>query len=152
MDIGNFGTMVLNSMKKAGLPIAEVERIKENNSLLGIATSDDSQFLIKIEKREPGQEASFLETEEKDNKKIHDIYETFAESWEYSEMMMNNDFDIEWLLEKLDVEDYCKLEDYILYYSSRNDETFFELGFKYAWSLFTECAGGKNTGSTETRE
>lgn len=55
------------------------------------------------------------------------------------EILMHNDFDIDWLKEKLEHDDYLKLEDYILYYCSRNDELIFRLGFKYAWSLFHEC-------------
>ncbi len=53
---------------------------------------------------------------------------------------MNNDFDIDWLEDILDMKDYRKLENIILQYSARNDELLFTLGFKYAWSLFMECA------------
>ncbi|GFI30946.1 hypothetical protein IMSAGC013_02339 [Lachnospiraceae bacterium] len=58
---------------------------------------------------------------------------------------MNNDFDIDWLADILDIKDYRKLENIILQYSSRNDELLFTLGFKYAWSLFMECAKGSNS-------
>lgn len=53
---------------------------------------------------------------------------------------MNNDFDIDWLEDILDMKDYRRLENIILQYSSRNDELLFTLEFKYAWSLFMECA------------
>jgi hypothetical protein len=53
---------------------------------------------------------------------------------------MNNDFDIDWLEDILDMKDYRRLENIILQYSSRNDELLFTLRFKYAWSLFMECA------------
>ncbi|EOT22284.1 hypothetical protein C805_03606 [Eubacterium sp. 14-2] len=76
-------------MRKAGLSIADVERLHENKCLFGIEVS--------------------------------------------------NDFDIDWLEGELDIENYRKLEKYILYYCSGNDELLFRSGFKYAWSLFYEC-------------
>lgn len=54
---------------------------------------------------------------------------------------MKNKLDMDWLMGKLEKEDYHRLENYVLDYSSRNDELIFRLGFRYAWSLFTECAG-----------
>ncbi len=77
---------------------------------------------------------------EKTNSKIHQIYEHFANSWEYNDALMRNDFDIDWLIGILDYEDYRKLENYIMYYCSQNDELLFRLGFQCAWSLFCECA------------
>lgn len=53
--------------------------------------------------------------------------------------MKHNDFDIDWLKGELKLDDFLKLEDYILSYCSKNDELIFRLGFKYAWSLFREC-------------
>lgn len=41
---------------------------------------------IKIGRREPEQEETFLEMEDEDNK-IHEIYERFANSWEYDLIM-----------------------------------------------------------------
>ena len=74
-----------------------------------------------------------------------EIYERYVSSWEYDKILMNNDFDIDWLADILDIKDYRKLENIILQYSSRNDELLFTLGFKYAWSLFMECAKGSNS-------
>lgn len=136
MEIEKFAALLFKGIRKAGLPSAEVERIK--SSLFGIAVSDDSQFLIKIGKREPKQEAAFLEMEKTDSK-IHEIYEQFVNSWEYNQILLHHDFDIDWLLGELAPEDYRKLENYILHYCSRNDELLFRLGFQYAWSLFLEC-------------
>lgn len=139
MNIDKFADMLLKGLEKVGVPAEEVEQIKADNSLFGIATSDKSQFLIKIGKRDPEQEAFLLEMNETDSR-IHEIYEKFTNSWEYNHTLMHNDFDIDWLMGELEIEDYQKLEDYILYYCSRNDELIFRLGFKYAWELFTECA------------
>ena len=100
--------------------------------------SDKGEFLLKIGKRDAEQEAYLMELDETDSK-IHDLYERFTNSWEYNDALMHNDFDIDWLQGELDIENYQKLEDYILYYCSRNDELLFRLGFKYAWSLFHEC-------------
>ncbi len=71
--------------------------------------------------------------------KIHEIYEQYTNSQEFNDALMHDDIDIDWLEEKLDIENFRKLEDYILQYCSRNDELIFRLGFKYAWSLFHEC-------------
>jgi hypothetical protein len=137
MDIEKFADMLLKGIKKGGMPDIEVERIK--SGLFGIAVSDDSQFLIKVGRREPEQEETFLEMEEEGGK-IHEIYERFANSWEYDLILRHNDFDIDELVGGMELEAYRKLEDYILEYCSKNDELLFRLGFKYAWSLFTECA------------
>lgn len=138
MDIESFASMLLKSIGRSGLPIADVERLHENKCLFGIEMSDKSEFLLKIGKRDAEQEAYLMELDETDSK-IHDLYERFTNSWEYNDALMHNDFDIDWLLGELDIENYRKLEDYILYYCSRNDELLFRLGFKYAWSLFHEC-------------
>ncbi len=137
MDIEKFADMLLKGMKEADMPNIEVERIK--SSLFGIAVSDDSQFLIKIGRREPEQEETFLEMEDEDNK-IHEIYERFASSWEYDLIMRHNDIDIEDLVGDMELKAYRKLEDYILSYCTKNNELMFRLGFKYAWSLFMECS------------
>ena len=62
---------------------------------------------------------------------------------------MNNDFDIDWLEGILDMKDFRKLENIILQYSSRNDELLSTLEFKYAWSLFMECAKGNDKPKSE---
>ena len=59
MDIEKVAAMLIEAIGKAGLPIAEVERIKKNYSIFGIATSDDSRFLIKIEKHKSGEDFLF---------------------------------------------------------------------------------------------
>lgn len=138
MNIKNFTTMLLENIEESKLPVTEVERIQTDKSLFGISTFDDSQFLLKIAKRDALQESILLEMDEAESK-IHEIYERFTNSWEYNNTLMNHDFDIDWLLDKLDIQDYHRLEKYILKYSSKNDELIFRLGFKYAWSLFTEC-------------
>lgn len=137
MDIKKFIDILLQGIKNGSMPNVEVEQIKE--SLFGIAVSDDSQFLIKIGRREPEQEQFFLEMEDEDNK-IHEIYERFANSWEYDLILRHNDFNIEDLVGDMELKAYQKLEDYILCYCSKNDELLFRLGFKYAWSLFLECS------------
>ena len=48
MNIEKFTDMLLNSLEKMEVPAATVEQITEDGGLLGIETSDDSQFLIKI--------------------------------------------------------------------------------------------------------
>ena len=60
-------------------------------------------------------------------------------SWEYNNIMMKNNIDLDWLAGKLDKEDYRKLENYILNLWLKNDELIFRVGFRYAWSLFNEC-------------
>ena len=138
MDIENFISMLLKSIGKAGLPIVDVERLHENKCLFGIEMSDKSEFLLKIGKRDAEQEAYLMELDEADSK-INDIYERYTNSWEFNNVMKHNDFDIDWLKGKLELDDFLKLEDYILSYCSKNDELIFRLGFKYAWSLFHEC-------------
>ena len=138
MDIEKVEAMLIEAIGKAGLPILEVEQIKKNDSMFAIAASDDSQFLIKIEKHKPGEEILFEMGET--GSKIQNIYDSYRNTAECNKMLMKNNLEIDWLLEKLELKDYRKLEDYILYYSSRNDELLFKLGFQYAWSLFTECA------------
>ncbi len=140
MDIEKFADMLLKGLKKTEMPDVEVERIK--SSLFGIAVSDDSQFLVKIGKREPEQEEAFLEMEDTDSK-IHEIYETFANSREYDLILMHNDFDIDDLIGDMEIKKYRKLENYIIQYCTKNNELLFRLGFKYAWSLFMECSKKK---------
>ena len=139
MNIEKFTDMLLNSLEKMEVPAATVEQITEDGGLLGIATSDDSQFLIKIGKCDTEQEAFFREMDET-NSKIHGIFEIFTNTWEYNNVMMKNNVDLDWLEGKLDKKDYRKLEDYILNLWLKNDELLFRVGFRYAWSLFTECA------------
>lgn len=138
MNIEKFTDMLLKSLEIMEVPATTVEHITGDGGLLGVATSDDSQFLIKIGKCDTEHEAFFREMDET-NSRIHGIFERFTNTWEYNRVMMKNNVDLDWLEGKLDKEEYRKLEDYILDYSSRNDELIFRLGFRYAWSLFNEC-------------
>ena len=138
MNIEKFTDMLLKSLEKMEVPAATVEYTTKNGGLLGVATSDDSQFLIKIGKCDTEQEASFREMDET-NSKIHGIFERFTNTWEYNNIMMKNNIDLDWLAGKLDKEDYRKLENYILNLWLKNDELLFRVGFRYAWSLFNEC-------------
>lgn len=115
--------------------------------MFAIETSDNNEFLIKITKRDAKRETFFLDTDETE-RRLHEIYEKYISSWEYDEILMNNDFDIDWLVDILDIKNYRKLENIILQYSSRNNELLFTLGFKYAWSLFMECAKGNNNANS----
>lgn len=115
----------------------EIEQIK--NGLFGVKISDRSRFLIRIDERKADQEDDFSEME-RENSRIHEIYKGFINSWEYNQVLVRNDFDLEWLKEELEIKDYRKLEDHLLQYCSKNDELLFKLGFKYAWSLFHECS------------
>ena len=139
MNIEKFTDMLLKSLEKMEVPAATVEHITQNGGLLGVATSDDSQFLIKIGKCDTEQESFFREMDET-NSRIHGMFERFTNSWEYNHIMMQNDVDLDWLEEKLDKDDYRKLEKCILNQYLKNDELIFRLGFRYAWSLFSECA------------
>ena len=134
-----FTDMLLNSLEKMEVSATKVEQITEDGGLLGIATSDDSQFLIKVGRRDTERERSFWEMDET-NSRIHGIFERFTNTWEYNRVMMKNNVDLDWLEGKLDKEDYRELENYILNLWLKNDELLFRLGFRYAWSLFTECA------------
>lgn len=147
MDMKNFAAMLLKDIEKSGLPIAEIKHIQSDKGLFAIEISDNSEFLVKIAKRDAKRETFFLEMDETE-RKIHEIYEKYVSSWEYNEILINNDFDIDWLEDILDMKDYRKLENIILQYSSRNDELLFTLGFKYAWSLFMECAKGNNSSNS----
>lgn len=149
MDMKNFAAMLLKDIEKSGLPIAEIKRIQSDKGLFAIETSDNSEFLIKIANRDAKRETFFLEIDETE-RRIHEIYEKYINSWEYNEILMNNDFDIDWLEDILDMKNYRRLENIILQYSSRNDELLFTLGFKYAWSLFMECAKS-NESSTSAK-
>lgn len=149
MDMKNFAAMLLKDIEKSGLLIAEIKRIQSDKGLFAIETSDNSEFLIKIANRDAKRETFFLEIDETE-RRIHEIYEKYVNSWEYDEIHMNNDFDIDWLEDILDMKDYRKLENIILQYNSRNDELLFTLGFKYSWSLFMECVkGNDSTNSTK---
>lgn len=139
MNIEKFTDMLLKSLEIMEVPATTVEHITGDGGLLGVATSDDSQFLIKIGKCDTEHEAFFREMDET-NSRIHGMFERFTNSWEYNHIMMQNDVDLDWLEEKLDREDYRKLEKYIMNLCLKNDELIFRLGFRYAWSLFTECA------------
>lgn len=75
----------------------------------------------------------------KEQAKISDIYNVFVASQNCYNMLCDNKLDIEWLKENMSREEYCKLENHIMDYSSKNDEILFKAGFQYAWSLFLEC-------------
>lgn len=151
MDIESFASMVLKGIGRADLPIADVKRLHENKCLFGIEMSDKSEFLLKIGKRDTEQEAYLMEQDEADSK-INEIYEWYTNSREFNAALMHNDFDIDWLEGELNLENYRKLEDYFLYYCSRNDELLFRLGFKYAWSLFHECIEKEKIENVEKTE
>ncbi|EOS43477.1 hypothetical protein C809_03876 [Lachnospiraceae bacterium MD335] len=138
MNIEKFTDMLLKSLEKMEVPAATVEHITEDGGLLGIATPDDSQFLIKIGKCDVEHETFFRKMDET-NSRIHGIFERFTNSWEYNNIMMKNNIDLDWLAGKLDKEDYRKLENYILNLWLKNDELIFRVGFRYVWSLFNEC-------------
>ena len=105
MNIKKFTDMLLNSLEKMEVSATKVEQITEDGGLLGIATSDDSQFLIKVGRRDTERERSFWEMDET-NSRIHGIFETFTNTWEYNRIMMKNNVDLDWLEGKLDKEDY----------------------------------------------
>ena len=113
-------------IEKSGLPIAEIKRIQSDKGLFAIETSDNSEFLIKITKRDAKQETFFLEMYETE-RRLHKIYEKYVSNWEYDEILINNDFDIDWLVDILDIKNYRKPENIILQYS----ELLFTLVFHY---------------------
>ena len=139
MNIENFTDMLLKSLEKMGVAAATVERITTDSGLMGIATSDYSQFLIKICKCDVEHE-TFFQKRDETNSRIHEIFERFTNSWEYNNMMMKNAVDLDWLEGKLERNDYQRLEKYIMNLWLKNDELVFRLGFRYAWSLFSECS------------
>lgn len=75
----------------------------------------------------------------KKNSKISDIYDIFVASQSCYNMLWDNKLDIEWLKKKIRRKEYCRLENQIMDYSSKNDEILFKAGFEFAWSLFLEC-------------
>ena len=95
MNIEKFTDMLLKSLEKMEVPAATVEQITEDGGLLGIETSDDSQFLIKIGKFDTEYETFFREMDDT-NSRIHGIFERFTNSWEYNHVMMQNNMDLEW--------------------------------------------------------
>lgn len=143
MNIEKFTEKFFTCLKKMEMPAVKVQPIKADNSLFVITTSDDSQFLIKVGKCGTEEETHFC-NKEKMGGRIHEIFEKYTNSREYNHALMQNNIDIDWLIGKLEREDYRILENYILEYGSRNDEIIFQLGFKYAWSLFSECAENKD--------
>lgn len=140
METGNFTGMLLRELEEAGASAWEAGEAGQGQRLLGAAMPDGSQFLVKIGRRDTEEEAFLQEMDETDSR-IPGIFEKFSNSWEYNHVLMQNEIDIGWLEEKLDIKDMRKLESYILSYGSRNDLLVFRLGFRYAWSLFHESAG-----------
>lgn len=59
MKMKNFVAMLLKDIEKSGLPIAEIKRIQSDKGLFAIETSDNSEFLIKIAKRDAKRETFF---------------------------------------------------------------------------------------------
>lgn len=147
MDIKYFGAMLLRGIGQAELPISKIERIKEDNSLFYTLAEDNSLFLIRIEQASTRPDELFHKMENTknspDNKRIFSIYDSFAECQEYNKILMDSRCDIDWLDEKLSVQEFNKLENSIFSYVLDNDKLIFSLGFKYAWSLFCECMGKK---------
>lgn len=139
MDLESFAAALLKSIKKTGLPIARAERIRPHKAMFRIGMSDQSEFWLQIGKQDSLRESS-LEKRDQKNGKIHEIFENCASGREYNDALMREDIDLEWLLGELELKDFRKLEDYILRYSSRNEEIVFRQGFQYAWSLFCECS------------
>lgn len=139
MNIENFTAKLIKNIDMPELTITERKPSKEQCNMLEVSTSDNSQFLIKIETHKQKNPPMELQMDETDSK-LHEIYENFTATWEYNETLCNLDFDIDFLLDILDVKEYRRLEEYLRYYCSRKDELLFRLGFKYAWALFSECA------------
>lgn len=143
MNTKNFISILLKEIESSKLPIAGIEKIQADSGLFGIKTSDKRNFLLKVTERDAMLESALLELDETEQK-LHEIYERYTDNWKYNELLMTEDFDIEWLINELSNESYRKLENYILSYTSRHDELLFRLGFKYAWSLFSECMQQEN--------
>ncbi len=61
MNIKNFATMLLKEIENSGLPVTEIKRLQTDKGLFGIATSDNSQFLLKIAKHDAMNESTLLE-------------------------------------------------------------------------------------------
>lgn len=138
MDIECFTSMLLKRMREECLPIVNVERLPDNRCVFLIEMSDKSKFFLEIGERDDELKANLAKVNIIEHR-IHEIYEKYINSLEYDEIRKNNDFNIDWLDDILEVKDYRKLEKDIFEYSQKNDELLFTLGFKYAWSLFHEC-------------
>lgn len=110
IDIKNIG--------KEDLPIVDVEWLHKNKCLFGLEISDKSEFLFKIGNRDAEQEEYLTELDEDDSKNS-DIYERYTNSWEFNDIMNHIDFNIDWLKGQLELDDYLKLEDYILSYCKK---------------------------------
>lgn len=136
MKVKYFGTMLLRGMMQAKLPVVHIEPANQEHSLLYVLLKDSSKFSIRIGSLEANKDFAFGNEK---GVRIRDIYESFARSREYNEMLMKNEYDIAWLEKKISEKEFCRLERHILDYSSKNDEILFKAGFRYAWSLFCEC-------------
>lgn len=102
---------------------------------------DGSRYIMNRTGKCDIEQETFLQDMDETNSRIYGIFEEFTNSWEYNHVMMQNNMDLDWLEEKLEREDYQKLEDDILRFCLKNDKLVFRMGFRYAWSLFSECAG-----------
>lgn len=71
--------------------------------------------------------------------RITEIFYMIIEKPEYSELLLKNVYDISWLKQRLEYEEYTRLEDIILAYGCKNDEILFSAGFQFAWELFQQC-------------
>ena len=81
-----------------------------------------------------------------EKKKLEAIYEFLSNDPEYSAALSENLLDIDWLKDRVSMEEYRKLEETIFNYASKNDKRVFIMGFQYAWELFHECmkTGGED--------
>ena len=74
MNIEKFADMLLKSIEKMEMPVADVQQIETDNSLFGVEMPDDSQFLIKIGKCNTEEETLFCEMNEVGSR-IHEMFE-----------------------------------------------------------------------------
>ena len=137
MDLKYFGAMLIRELTQADIPISKIEPINEEFNLLNVIMEDNSCFQVTIGGVGLKLDSSFYKME--NCERIGSIYRSFVQSQECNEIMTRIKFDIDWVRRKLSIEEYCKLENFILDYAFKNDETIFTMGFKYAWFLFYEC-------------
>lgn len=115
MDVEYFGLMLLRGIGQAGLPIAGIKQITEDNSLFNVETADKSQFLIKIEKFKPKPDLTVQGKADWENcKGICSIYDSLIQIQKQNKTLLHNKFDMGWLEDKLNTEDYCRLENSLL--------------------------------------
>jgi hypothetical protein len=71
--------------------------------------------------------------------RIEEIYQNYLDSIEFVKMAREADTDISWLEDKLDREDWLRLEEEISSYHLNNGKAYFVSGFRFAWELFEQC-------------